>query len=141
MRDGGREGGRERQAALRTFMSIRINLWSGARSLAPGGSAGTVTATPAKNVNTSSVYNEPTLARVAACGTTTTDVAAGITGLGNLARRTTAFLRRGRGGICKAEKHPARVRADGGRERANRFDLTYRRAVEALKVAGGPELA
>ena len=111
------------------------------RSLAPGGSAGTVTATPAKNVNTSSVYNEPTLARVAACGTTTTDVAAGITGLGNLARRTTAFLRRGRGGICKAEKHPARVRADGGRERANRFDLTYRRAVEALKVAGGPELA
>ena len=50
-------------------------------------------------------------------------------------------MRRGRGGICKAEKHPARVRADGGRERANRFDLTYRGAVEALKVAGGPELA
>ena len=36
------------------------------RSLAPGGGAGTVTATPAKNVNTSSVYNQPTLARVAA---------------------------------------------------------------------------
>ena len=39
---------------------------------------------------------------------------------------------------------PARVRVDGGRGRvrANRFDLTFHREVEALKVAaGGPELA
>ena len=42
----------------------------------------------------------------------------------------------------RQESIPARVRVDGGRERANRFDLTFHREVKALKVAaGGPELA